>query len=361
MSKCPTNRFVQSNRLSIIWYRWPSKLHHERLRRSTFSFKSNLVFRNRLQELETETEQLDETLQHYLKQHNEQKQILADDTDRVWKQYEVAKDNMVKTFVVPERRSMGRTFYFETIRPAPVTTSEPILPPILSEINPSANPYKILHANLTATGSIRKKEIKGQGNVPLVTLQKTECNRSADKVIQIPTPMKIKSIMKKPIESETKTLLRISTNHDHPLSDASDASSYMTLKNVSSSDILRLVDSKPSDASVNSKLNSPVSNRSEIRKSNIEVNGRNTLEPINAAEEIGAVGITVQPNNLNIQHGFEAVRANSSGVDAKEISSLFQKIEISNRLTQSPVSSESSVERKISTGHKSTSSDDFWK
>lgn len=314
-------------------------------------------FRNRLQELEIESEQLDKSFHKYLKKQNEEKQILADDINKVWQQYERAKDNMIKTFVVPERRTVVPTniHFHENIIPVPVsvtTTDDPVAPVVVERsTNQFENPYKILRANLALTGSLdtskSKKEIEIQANVPSLTVHQT-----ADKVSQI--PMKIKSIMKKPMDNEPKIHLRISTSsvNDQPLSEPSDASSYMNLKNVSSSaEVAHLSDSKPSDSSIKSKhseisMKSPQSKRSEGSRNENHSIHKSNVEPVGATN-----GSTV------VQTGTLAKQRN---VDTEEMFSLFKKIEIKNQSTHS-TSSESSEKRNISTGHKSTSSDDFWK
>lgn len=268
---------------------------------------------------------------------------------------------MIKTFVVPDRRNMATNLQFhENVIPVPLPfpTDEPIAPLVeTTATNQFRNPYKILHANLTMTGSLNaatsKKEI-AIGSLPTLTFQPDERITSADKVSQIPIPMKIKSIMKKPMENESKTHLRISAsgNNEHPLSEPSDASSYLNLKNVSSSEVVHLSDSRPSDTSVKSKhsevsLNSPESVRSEMLK-----NGNASTRKANVERQgIVSNGTTVQTGTVAKQHN----------VDTKDISALFKKIEIKNHSTHS-TSSESSDKRNISTGHKSSSSsDDFWK
>lgn len=316
-------------------------------------------FRNRLQELENESEQLDKSFQNYLKKQNEQKRVLADDIGKVWEQYERAKENMIKTFVVPERRNIATNMPFhENVIPVPVpnTNDEPFVRHAESETNQFENPYKILHANLTMTGqldpSINKKEVAFQANggIPTLTLQRNERTISADKVSQIPVPMKIKSIIKKPIENESTTHLRISTSvgNDHPLSDPSDASSYINVRNVSSSEPVHSGDLKASVHSKHSEfsLNSPQSNRSEGIK-----NGNTNIE----RSEVVTNEIIVQTDAIQT----ETVPTQPL-VDTKDISSLFQRIDLKNHSTHSTLS-DNSEKRNISTGQRSISSDEFWK
>lgn len=258
---------------------------------------------------------------------------------------------MIKTFRVPDRRVATNIHFHENVVPAPIAISidEPIALPVDVDGDASRfeNPYKILHANLTMTGSLdplmSKKETAFQANDSLSTRTTLHerITTSADKVSQIPIPMQIKSIMKKPAESDTKTQLRISTSvgYDHTLSEPSDASSYVNVKNVSSSDVVHLSDSKPLDFK---SKHSAESNRTE-RLAN------------------GNVG---EPNIPNIERSVVVSNgttvAAQRNVDTKDISALFTKIEIKNHSARS-TSSESSSKRNISTGHKSSSSDEFWK
>lgn len=269
---------------------------------------------------------------------------------------------MIKTFVVPERRRNVPTsiHFHENIVPVPVsiTTDEPIAPAVEIETNQFENPYKILRANLALTGSLdtskSKKESAGQAknNVPSLTVHQNELITSADKVSQIPIPMKIKSIIKKPMmENESRTHLRISASTvNDPLSEPSDASSYMHLKNVSSSEAVLLSDSKPS--SVKSKhseipLDSPQSKRSDEFRNGNASEQKSNLEHMTAATN-GSTVLTVT-----------AAKQRNNDKET-EMSSLFKRIDINNPSMHSS-SSERSEKRNISTGQKSTSSDDFWK
>lgn len=325
-----------------------------------WKFFNELNFRHRLQELENESEQLDKSFQSYLKKQNEQKRVLADDIDKVWQQYERAKDNMIKTFVVPDRRNVATNIHFhENVIPVPFTTDELIAPSMESGTSQFRNPYKILHDNLTMTGSLdastSKKEnaVQTIGSLPTLTLQQNERITLADKVSQIPIPMKIKSIMKRPVESESKAHLRISASvsNDHASSEPSDASSYLNLKNVSASEVVHLSDSRPSE-SIKSKHSGTSPNSPQSDRSERILNNGNTIIRKSNDERMDVVS-----NGMTVQTGTVAKQRN---VDTKDISALFKKVEIENRSTHS-TSSESSDKRNISTGHKSSSSDEFWK
>lgn len=305
---------------------------------------------------------MDKSFQSYLKKQNAQKRVLADDIDKVWQQYERAKDNMHKTFVVLERRrNDAPSNFLENLIPVPIATDEPVVSLMESKINQFVNPYKLLHANLTLTGSLdsalNKKEVQtNTGRIPMLTLPTNERIASADKVSQIPIPMQIKSIMKKSVENESKTQLQISTN-DHPSSDPSDVSSNVNVKNVLLTEAVHLCDSKPSDDSIKSKhseisLNSLRSSRSErFRKGNELIQ----------TENIERTQLSIIGAEASVQAG--TVEATQHNADTKEISALFQKIVIENNVTTQSTSSENSDKRNISTGHKSksTSSDEFWK
>ncbi|KAJ6638173.1 hypothetical protein Bhyg_10906 [Pseudolycoriella hygida] len=310
------------------------------------------IAKNRLQQLENEGEHLDKSFQRYLKKQNEEKRLLAADIDRAWQQYERAKHNMTKTFVVSQRRNVPTNIHFhENTIPVPVPiTDEMMLPSIVNAGKSFENPYKILHQNLTKGGSldlsIQKKEIATETNViPTLMVERSDHNASADKVSQIPVPMNIKTVMKKTVENGSKNHLRVDTKGKNELSDASDVSSYMNLKNISPLNDVHLSDSKPSELSARSKhsdvsLNSPKSTHS----------GRLKLVGNELIMERASTAI-----NQTFALGPEQ-RAS----DTKDISQLFKKIDIKNHSTHS---SPSDISEKliISTGQKSSSSDDFWK
>lgn len=289
---------------------------------------------------------MDKSFQNYLKKQNEQKQLLADDAAKVWEQYERAKDNMIKTFVVPERRNTSTSIHFNELL-YPMPTEDPIVPPLECKTNLFENPYKKLHANLKLTGlhdelSVGKKEIAIQANgiLPIVTIQQSDETASADKVSQIPIPMKIKSIMKKPLES--KTHLTITKSNDHQLSDPSDASSsYINLKNLSPSDVVHLSDSKPSDISVKSKLSENSLNSIESNHSERFKNENILIDKTNSVHQYTTNGISTQIDSVS------------------NVTALFEKVELKNHTNST--SSESYGKKNISTGQKSSSSDEFWK
>lgn len=257
---------------------------------------------------------------------------------------------MLKTFVVPERKNIPTdttsvNFLSNPQATMPLSTDQlTTLPPMLSEFNEPQNPYKILHSNLTTTGTLdtppqRKKEVSisaviGSASTSTQPIE-NQTVASVDKVSQIPLPMKIKSIMKQPTESESKIHLRVSTGHT--LSDAASP--------------VHLSESKPSETSVQS--NSAESIRSEKFRNGVR---KPLVERSKAVDD----NRPVVAENLTKQQDSAAV-----GVDAKDIPALFRAMEIQRKQSthSAPTSGEdSSGERQvISTGHKSTSSDDFWK
>ncbi|KAG4065305.1 hypothetical protein HA402_012747 [Bradysia odoriphaga] len=325
------------------------------------------VAKNRLQELEIESEKLDKSFHKYLKKQNEEKQVLTEDIDNVWQQYERTRSNMIKTFVVPDTHRSRKNVttsvqcHDNLTFTVPIVADEPIaVPRNIRGTSQFKNPYKILHSNLLMTGALNpsnnenSKKQTANSAIPSVIVQQKECTTSADKISQIPVPMKITSIPKKSKENENKTHLRISTSNGDVMSvsNSRDNSPAISSKKAESSEVGH---SQQSDISIRSKgseyvINSPVSIPSETIGKKFET----ALAQLSSVEKAEVI----ERNNAIIER---------SATDAltmeytKDVSSLFEKMELENASKRS-TSSESSVGRKISTGHKSSSSsDEFWK
>ncbi|XP_037025506.1 uncharacterized protein LOC119066911 [Bradysia coprophila] len=319
------------------------------------------VTKNRLHELEIESEQLDKSFHKYLKKQNEEKQFLTDDIDNVWQQYERTRSDMMKTFIVPDRSRKNVTTSIQCHENLtltdPIVANEPIaVPRNISGTSQFKNPYKILHSNLITTGALNDNSKKQNANsaIPSIIVQEKEYATSADKISQIPVPMQITSIPKKSKENETKTRLRISTSNGdaQSVSNSRDTSPVISSKKAESFEVGQ---SQQSDTSIRTKgseivINSPVSIPSETIGNKFE----NALTQLSSIEKVEVIE---KSNAIIERSAADAVIAERT----KDVSSLFEKMEIENASKRS-TSSESSVGRKISTGHKSSSSsDEFWK
>lgn len=317
-----------------------------------------------MQELEIESEQLDKSFNKYLKKQNEEKRLIDDGIDKVWQQYERTRSDMMKTFVIPKAQRLRKSettsvqFNGKLTPIIPISTDEPTIEPRITETGQFKNPYKILHSNLVMTGAFnpltndKGKSKNAHPVIPTISVQK-EVTTSADKISQIPVPMKIASSPKKSNENEAKTVLRISTSKNNvmSLSETRDTSPVSSLKNAASPEVEQ---SQHSDTSIKSKGSEIVINSPMYVPSDELRNGfGNTLAQ---HPDIGKVGAVETRETID-----ELIATNSVTKEhAKEMLSMFQKMDIENASKRS-TSSESSIGRKISTGHRSTSSDEFWK